>query len=140
MVFEMSNRTLDFEPKGTMKANSITIIGYYIIAGLSLAGGIILYFTVLDSLSVLLICVFGGALFAVLSYFTSKTVYYWDDERIAVVQPIMKPVIFSFGELKNAAITYQSVTLDTVSGKRYVIPRTYTGINEFIAQLREKSE
>lgn len=140
----MSEYTPDYEPKGIVKTNPISIMGMYITAVmLLLLGPFCCYrfeFEKEEYWAVILPCAGGAVLFALMAVISKKLIYYWDDEHITILQPFAKPVTYSFEELAFVHIDSQAVTLEFINRKRYILQQSDTGIEEFKAKLRETAD
>lgn len=138
----MSKFTPDFEPKGIVKPNLITIVGFYITAAFLVITCPILCKLVTEDKGFLIAVFIGGAVvFALLAFLLSKVFYYWDDEQITIVQPMQKPVTYKFEELVHAQITFKGgVILYFNDKKSFSMEGSYTGVEEFKTKLREISD
>lgn len=132
----MKDARIDYEAKGKIYTNPITVIFFYILAAALLIMGIVLYFTAVPDIGVIIGCGLGTAVCVLIGVMQGKLAYFWDSEKFTVIQPCVKPVTYSFDDIANASLDVQAITLIMKNGKRYIISRSGIGTDDFIRQLR----
>lgn len=126
----------NYEPKGTIKSNPITVIGFYVMGVVCAISGAVMYFTVLQDISIILIMLGIGIFCALLGVMMKDMYYCWNDEFFTVKQPLVKAVTYSFDDIANVGVDYRSINLYMKNRKTYVISRTDIGSDKFLAKLK----
>lgn len=134
----MSRFTPDYGPKGVVKQNFFIITLFYVIAAILVISPVF-YGQIYEGRGDLIpMFIVGAVPFFLIGFVMSHIRYYWNDEKIAIVLPLKKPVSYSFDELENARITPNGgVVLIFKDSKKYVMEDTYSGIIEFRAKIKE---
>ena len=131
----MDDNLLGYTPTGKILPNKITVYSMYVLSVVLIGMGV--YFCIdMKSWEILAVLAGGAVLTALMGFASGKIAWYWNDEQFTVMQPLMKPVTYSFTDIDGVGMNYQAITIVMKNKKRYVITRTSPGSQEFLNQIR----
>lgn len=139
-----NNVDLDYEPLGCMRSGKEISIVLYVFAGILVIAGIIYNFAVMSSIAILLSFIFFAALSAFAGVSSTKSAWYWGEEKFTIIRFPSKPITFGYNEIvqiysvtEGPAVT---VMFRMKNGKQYGLSGRMKGVKEFLEHIDSKQK